>query len=150
MTTTVRNLLDRKGFDFYCVRPDDSVEHAVRMLCEHNVGALLVCEGEHLVGILSERDCVRRVMASGLLAQDVKVAQVMTAQPICVQPDFSITQCMTTMSTLRIRHLPVQYEQRVIGVVSVGDVVTAVLREQQSLIDDLQSYITGSPSIGPT
>jgi CBS domain-containing protein len=147
MTTTVRNLLDRKGYAFYCVRPEDFVEHAVRMLCDHNVGALLVCEGDHLVGILSERDCVRRVMAKGELPQDVRVAQVMTAQPICAQPDDTITQCMTTMTNLRIRHLPVRQEQRVVGVVSVGDVVNAVLREQQSLIEDLQSYITGSPAL---
>jgi CBS domain-containing protein len=142
----VRHLLERKGYAFYCVQPQDTVEQAVLAMCEHNVGAVLVCENDRLVGMLTERECLRRVMAEGKRASDVCVRDVMGEHPICAQPEDSITQCMTTMSGARIRHLPVLQNQRVIGVVSMGDVINAVLHEKQSLIEELETYISGSPT----
>jgi CBS domain-containing protein len=149
MPTTVEQLLANKGHEYYFVRPEASIQQAVEMYTELNVGALLVCDGERLVGILSERDCVRRVMAKGKDAVETKVSEVMTHTPICVSPAETIDQCMAIMTEARCRHLPVVRFAKVQGVISMGDAVHALLNEKEHLIEDLSGYIAGSPSVRP-
>jgi len=149
MPTTVEQLLANKGHEYFFVRPDASVQQAVETFSELNVGALLVCEGERLVGILSERDCVRRVMAKGKSPLDTRVRDIMTPNPTCVAPADTIEQCMGVMTEGRFRHLPVVRFARVLGVISMGDAVHAVLNEKEHLIEDLSGYIAGSPSVRP-
>lgn len=149
MPTTVEQLLTNKGHEYYFVRPEASIQQAVETFTELNVGALLVCDGERLVGILSERDCVRRVMAKNKTAVETRVDEVMTHTPICVSPNETIEQCMAIMTEARIRHLPVVRFARVQGVISMGDAVHAVLNEKEHLIEDLSGYIAGSPSVRP-
>jgi CBS domain-containing protein len=149
MPTTVEQLLASKGHEYYFVRPDSTIQQAVEQYTELNVGALLVCDGERLVGILSERDCVRRVMAKNRAAVETRVSEVMTHTPICVSPSETIEHCMAIMTESRIRHLPVIRYGRVVGVISMGDAVHAVLNEKEHLIEDLSGYIAGSPSVRP-
>jgi len=149
MPTTVEQLLASKGHEYFFVRPDASVQHAVETFSELNVGALLVCEGERLIGILSERDCVRRVMAKAKNASETKVRDVMTHNPTCVAPADTIEQCMALMTQGRFRHLPVVRYARVLGVISMGDAVHMVLSEKEHLIEDLAGYISGVPSVRP-
>ena len=149
MPTTVEQLLANKGHEYYFVRPEASIQQAVEMYTELNVGALLVCDGERLVGILSERDCVRRVMAKGKDAVETKVGEVMTHTPICVSPAETIDQCMAIMTEARCRHLPVVRFAKIQGVISMGDAVHALLNEKEHLIEDLSGYIAGSPSVRP-
>jgi len=149
MPTTVEQLLASKGHEYYFVRPEASIQQAVEMYTELNVGALLVCDGDRLVGILSERDCVRRVMAKGKEAIATRVSEVMTHAPICVSPAETIEQCMGIMTEARCRHLPVIRFAKVQGVISMGDAVHALLSEKEHLIEDLSGYIAGSPSVRP-
>jgi CBS domain-containing protein len=149
MPTTVEQLLASKGHEYYFVRPDALIQQAVEQFTELNVGALLVCDGERLVGILSERDCVRRVMAKSKSANETRVSEVMTHTPICVSPNETTEQCMAIMTESRIRHLPVIRFGRIQGVISMGDAVHAILNEKEHLIEDLSGYIAGSPSVRP-
>ncbi len=149
MSTTVEQLLASKGHEYYFVRPDASIQQAVEQFTELNVGALLVCDGERLVGILSERDCVRRVMAKSKTAEGTRVSEVMTHAPICVTPNETIDHCMGIMTESRIRHLPVIRHARIVGVISMGDAVHSLLNEKEHLIEDLSGYIAGSPSVRP-
>ena len=149
MPTTVEQLLASKGHEYYFVRPDASIQQAVEMYTELNVGALLVCDGERLVGILSERDCVRRVMAKRKEAVETRVSEVMTHTPICVSPAETIDQCMAIMTEARCRHLPVVRFAKIQGVISMGDAVHALLNDKEHLIEDLSGYIAGSPSVRP-
>lgn len=149
MSTTVEQLLARKGHEYFFVRPDASMAEAVAMYGKLNVGALLVCDGDRLVGMLSERDCVRRVMALHADPETTEVRDVMTPGPICVAPTETIDHCMAVMSDSRIRHLPVVLYGRIVGVISMGDVVHATLMEKEQLIDELEGYISGHPSVRP-
>jgi CBS domain-containing protein len=142
---TVQHLLDHKGWGVWSIAPDASVHEALSLLAAHNVGAVVVTRGERLVGILSERDCVRRVMLAQLPASSTRVADVMTAPVTYVKTADSVERCMRIMTDQRVRHLPVLDGERVVGMISVGDVVKAQLSEQQALINDLESYISGSP-----
>lgn len=142
---TVQQLLERKGWGVWSIAPDASVHEAISLLAAHNVGAVVVTRDERLVGILSERDCVRRVMLSQLPATSTRVSHVMTAPVVYVRTADTIERCMRIMTDQRVRHLPVLDGERVVGMISVGDVVKAQLSEQQALINDLESYISGSP-----
>jgi len=149
MSTTVEQLLASKGHEYFFVPPEATVQRAVETFSELNVGALLVCDGERLVGILSERDCVRRVMAKDKSARETLVRDVMTSTPVCVGPEDTIEQCMAVMTDGRFRHLPVVRFARIVGVISMGDAVHAVLNEKEHLIEDLAGYIAGAPSVRP-
>ncbi len=145
MSTTVEQVLARKGRQYFFVKPDETVSRVSEMMVERNVGALLVFEDSGLVGIISERDCVRRVIARGLDAQVTLVRDVMTPTPLSVAPGETIDHCMVLMTNARFRHLPVMHGASVLGVVTLGDAVHAVLNDKQHLIEDLESYIAGSP-----
>jgi len=143
---TVEQLLDRKGWGVWSVSPDTSVHDAMAQLAERNVGAVLVLDSERIVGIFSERDCVWRVMLKQLPSLTTPVSQVMSTPVKCVKVHDTVERCMRTISQLRVRHLPVLEGERAVGMISVGDVVKAQLSEQESLIHDLETYITGSPA----
>jgi CBS domain-containing protein len=139
--TTVRHLLDRKGRALYAVAPDDPVLKAVRAMAEHHVGALLVMQEETLLGIVSERDYARKVILLGRSSNDTAVRQIMSSPVVTVGLDTTVEDCMRIMTERRIRHLPVLEGRRVVGVISIGDLVKAVIEDQQQTIAQLESYI---------
>ena len=138
---TVRDLLDDKGYQMFSLAPDDTVYDAVELMAERGVGALLVLNGTKLVGILSERDYARKVILQGRRSQDTPVSDIMTTKVICVSRDRTIDECMALMTDKRIRHMPVVEDDEVIGIISIGDVVRAVIREKQFMIEQLERYI---------
>jgi CBS domain-containing protein len=138
---TVRQLLDKKGRQIFSIAPGAAVLEAIRLMAEHHVGALLVMEGETLSGIVSERDYARKVILMGRSSADTPVRDIMTAGVITVQPETPVAQCMQVMTERRVRHLPVIEAGRVVGMVSIGDLVKAVIAEQQQHIEQLESYI---------
>lgn len=141
--TLVKDILSAKPAGVYAVAPTDSVSHALALLREHVIGALMVLDVGELVGIVSERDCAIRIALPGLDAREVRVADIMTRNVITIDPLQRLEKCMSEMTQRDIRHLPVVDAGRVIGMVSIGDVVKAMLREQRQHIDYLEAYIKG-------
>jgi len=138
---TVAQLLGQKARAIYSVTPDAPVLEAIRLMAEHGVGALLVMQGDKLAGIVSERDYARKVILKGRSSSDTPVKQIMTAEVITVEPGQSTQQCMQIMTDRRVRHLPVVEGGRVLGMLSIGDLVRAVLAEQAQTIEQLENYI---------
>lgn len=141
MSATVQDMLRGKT-GIYSVEPGETVLEALRMMADKNIGAVLVCSGQKLEGIFSERDYARKVILLGKRSRETLVSEIMTTQVVCVEPGWTADQCMALMTERRIRHLPVVENGRLIGVISIGDVVRAVVEEQQFTIDSLQRYIT--------
>jgi len=139
--TTVRHLLDRKGRALFSIEPEDPVLEAIRMMADRHVGALLVMRGTELAGIVSERDYARKVVLLGRSSAETPVWQIMTAPVITVSLETSVQDCMRIVTERRIRHLPVVEHGRVLGMISIGDLVKAVIEEQQQTIEQLESYI---------
>ncbi len=139
--TTVRHLLDRKGRALFSIEPEDPVLEAIRMMADRHVGALLVMRGNELAGIVSERDYARKVVLLGRSSAETPVWQIMSSPVVTVTPDNSVQDCMRIMTERRIRHLPVVEGGRVIAMISIGDLVKAVIEEQQQTIEQLESYI---------
>lgn len=140
MSNTVKQILAGKPAGLVSVTPDDTLQLAMRTMVERNIGVLPVCEGDRLVGILSERDFLRRVLFKGVsLEQEVR--SVMTDKITTVNSGESIERCMELMTELRVRHLPVVDGGRLTGVLSIGDVVRVSLDEQRAMIEQLESYI---------
>lgn len=140
--STVRQLLERKGYVVWSVPPDSTVFEALEVMALKDVGALLVMEGENLVGIMSERDYARKVILRGKFSKETSVREIMTSSVVSVEPGTSVEQCMALMTEHRIRHLPVIEDERVIGVISIGDVVKDIIEEQGFQIAQLENYIT--------
>ena len=140
---SVKDILDSKGHDVWTVRPDDTVFDSLQLMADKGVGALLVLDGSKLVGIVTERDYARKVILEGKSSRDSSVAEVMTKHVLCVSPERTIEECMALMTDKRARHLPVLDHKELIGVVSIGDLVKAMIHEQKVLIDQLQHYISG-------
>jgi CBS domain-containing protein len=141
MATSVRQLLEGKGPGIYSVSPDAPVLEAIRLMAEHHVGALVAMTGEVLNGIVSERDYARKVILLGRSSADTPVRDIMTSAVLTVSLDDSVQKCMQLMTDKRVRHLPVINAGRVIGMVSIGDLVKAVIAEQRQQIEQLESYI---------
>ena len=141
MSATVRDMLRGKS-DVYSVAPGDTVFTALRLMADRNIGAVLVRSNEKLEGIFSERDYARKVVLLGKMSRETLVSEIMTPRVISVEPNWTADQCMALMTEKRIRHLPVMEQGRLVGVISIGDVVRAVVDEQQFTIDVLQRYIT--------
>ncbi|HSY05734.1 MAG TPA: CBS domain-containing protein [Steroidobacteraceae bacterium] len=139
--TTVRQLLDRKGRSIFSVDPDAPVLEAIRAMADHQVGALLVMQGEALTGIVSERDYARKVILRGRSSADTPVRDIMSSPVLTVQPDTTVDKCMQLMTDRHVRHLPVTDAGRVVGMVSIGDLVKAVIAEQRQQIEQLENYI---------
>ena len=140
---TVMQLLRTKGQQVLSVAPDIPVFEALEVMADQNVGALLVVEGERLVGVFSERDYARKVILKGKSSKDTPVREIMSSHVLYVRPEQTIEDCMALMTDKRVRHLPVMEEGRVVGVISIGDVVKAIIAEQEFIIEQLQNYITG-------
>jgi CBS domain-containing protein len=138
---SVQQLLDQKPKGIFSVAPDDPVLTAIRKMAEHHVGALLVMAGEKLAGIVSERDYARKVVLLGRSSTETLVEAIMTRKVITVTPQQDAHDCMRLMTDMRIRHLPVVNGERVVGVLSIGDLVRAVIEEQERTIADLETYI---------
>ena len=138
---SVRQLLDRKGRQVFAIAPGAAVLEAIRVMAERHVGALLVMEGEALSGIVSERDYARKVILKGRSSADTPVRDIMTAAVITVEPETPVEKCMQIMTERRVRHLPVIEGGHVAGMISIGDLVKAVIAEQQQHIEQLESYI---------
>jgi len=141
MSTTVRQLLVRKP-EIYSVAPGTTVFEALRLMAEKNIGALLVLEQGALAGIFSERDYARKVILQGKSSRDTRVDEIMTSKVFCVEPERTAGECMALMTDKHVRHLPVMEAGRVAGVISIGDVVRAVVEEQRFTIQQLEHYIT--------
>ncbi|TXH74163.1 MAG: CBS domain-containing protein [Lysobacteraceae bacterium] len=138
---TVRQILDTKSPSIHRIGPEAPVLDALRLMAEQGVGAVLVMEGARLVGILSERDYARKVVLRGRASADTPVRDIMTAEVVTSSPHDSSDHCMQLMTDRRIRHLPVIEDGDVVGVVSIGDLVKAVIEDQQQELDQLQRYI---------
>jgi CBS domain-containing protein len=140
---TVADILGVKGHAVWSVASNATVLDALRIMAEHDIGAVLVFDGDELVGILSERDYARKVALVGRSSKDSQVKDIMTGNVVCIGPGHAIDECMALMTQRRVRHLPVMERKRVVGMVSIGDVVKATIDAKESTIAQLQSYITG-------
>ena len=139
---SVSQIIERKGSRVVSVAREAPVLEAIRIMAEHHIGAVLVMDGEQLMGILSERDYARKVVLQGRSSGDTAVSMIMSSPVVCVGPHDTIAECMSIMTEKHIRHLPVIDGERVVGVVSIGDLVKALLQLQQDEIAQLQQYIS--------
>lgn len=139
---TVRDLLHAKGQQIWAVGPDDSVFTALELMAEKGIGAVLVLDENRVAGILSERDYARQVILKGKASKDTPVREIMTTGLFVVTPDRTVDDCMALMTDKRIRHLPVVDDDRLEGLLSIGDIVKAVISDKQDQIEQLETYIT--------
>jgi len=142
-TGTISEILRTKGHQVWSISPGATVLEAIQLMAEKNVGALLVLDGERLCGIVSERDCMRKVELRGRLPRATTVREILSEDVIHVTPEHSVEECMRLMTDKHVRHLPVLEGERVVGVVSIGDLVNWIISAQSTTIQQLQSYITG-------
>ena len=143
MQTSVRDLLQQKGTAVNRVAADCSVFDAVRQFIEHNIGAVLVMDGDKIVGIVSERDVARNVVLESKTERETAVTEIMTEDVISVHPSATVEECLALMTHKRIRHLPVVEDGLVVGIVSIGDLVNSLISQKQFIIEQLEGYITG-------
>jgi len=139
----VRHLLESKGSEVYSVAPEAPVVEAIRLMAQRGIGALVVLDNERLAGVVSERDYARKVVLQGRSSSSTLVQEIMTPDVVQVGLDDTVDHCMKLVTDRRLRHLPVVDGRRVIGVVSIGDLVKAVIEDQQEELDQLQRYIAG-------
>lgn len=142
----IRDILHQKGSQVWSVSPEATVFEAIVCMAEKNVGALLVMEGDRLVGIISERDYTRKVALKGRSSKQTAVKEILSGQVVSVGPDHTVEECMRLMTDHRIRHLPVLEEGKTVGIVSIGDLVNWIISAQNTTISQLQTYITGIPT----
>ena len=140
---TVAELLRAKPRRLIAVKPEDTVLEAIKVLARENVGAAVVMTGERLAGILSERDYTRKVVLQGRASNTTRVEEIMTANVVCVSPRTHARECMALMTEKNIRHLPVVDQGRVIGMVSIRDIVSDIIADQDFTIEQLEHYISG-------
>ena len=143
MTTTVRRLLDEKGRNVITVGADDTVFDAVRKMAEENIGSLIVCEGSKVVGIITERHYARNVFLEGRALPNTRVGDVMETPVLFVRPDLTAEECMAVMTDKRVRYLPVIDEGKLMGIISIGDLVKNIISNHQFTIDQLSHYLHG-------
>lgn len=141
---SVSQLLEEKDYDVWSVSPESSIFDGLKLMAEKNIGALLVVDSGNLIGIFSERDYARKIALKGKTSHETSVREVMTKKVASVRPDQSIQECMELMTEKHIRHLPVLENEQLVGVISIGDVVKAVISEQAFIIEQLENYIAGS------
>jgi CBS domain-containing protein len=139
MLTTARHLLEVKGPDVWSISPDASVYDALRMMADKDVGALLVMEGNKLAGIISERDYARKIILVGKSSRDTLVSEIMTSRLFTIHPDQTVEEAMELMTNKRVRHLPVVVDDKVLGVISIGDVVKSIIFKQRETIKSLSA-----------
>lgn len=140
---TVQQLLDEKGREVWSVHPDDSVFDAIKKMSDRNIGSLVVLENDQIVGIVSERHYARHVKLEGKSSPETPVRDIMVSPVICARTDQTIAECMAVMTEKRIRHLPVVDQKRLVGLVSIGDLVKSTIADQEFTIEQLIHYIHG-------
>ena len=143
MQKSVTTILEHKGREILSIEPGATVFEALELMADRSVGALVVTESDRLVGIVSERDYARKVVLLDRGSHETKVSEIMTSEVVTVEPSRTVTECMELMTERRFRHLPVVVDDELVGVISIGDVVKAVISEQRFLIEELEKYITG-------
>lgn len=139
----IQTLLKKKGYDVWRIAPDASVYDAIHLMAEKGVGALIVMDGQKLVGVISERDYARKIILEGRSSENTKISEIMSTEVITVGPDNRIEECMAMMTERRIRHLPVLDGDELLGVISLGDLVKYIIAEQQFVIEQMERYIAG-------
>ena len=139
----VQQLLDEKGHDIQSIHPDDSVFDAIQKLATANIGSLIVVEDDRPVGIFTERDYARNVILKGKSSPTTKVRDIMTTRVIFVQPEQTVEHCMAIMTDKHIRHLPVLRDEKLIGMISIGDLVKSIIADQKYTIEQLEQFIHG-------
>ncbi|MBI5551870.1 MAG: CBS domain-containing protein [Desulfobacterales bacterium] len=140
---TIRDILQEKGFDIYAITPESSVFQALQLMAEKNVGALMVMTGDTVEGLISERDYARKIVLKGRLSRDVPVREIMSPEIVAIGPEEDVERCMTLMTHKRVRHLPVFENERLIGLISIGDIVKAIIEHKEETIRQLEKYIKG-------
>ncbi len=139
----VQDILNQKGREIYSVEPDNTVYNAIAKMADLNIGALLVMQDDKLEGIISERDYRNKVILKGRKSKTTYVREIMVSHLFCVKPKDTVNHCMVMMTDKKIRHLPVLDNDKVIGVISIGDVVKSIIYKQEKEIDSLRGYISG-------
>ena len=139
----VCHLLDAKGRDVLSIRPDASVLDAIKLMSDKGVGALVVMDGDAMAGIVTERDYARKVILKGRASDTTPVRDIMSVDVVTTSSHESVEKCMNTVTDLRIRHLPVVDDGKVCGIISIGDLVKAIIADQQHAIEQLEHYISG-------
>ncbi len=139
----VKHLLDRKGRHIISVNPEDSVLDAIRLMAEKSIGSLVVMKDQELLGIMSERDYARKVIIKGKSSESTAVSEIMTVNVFTTSSSATVNECMSLMTEKKIRHLPVVEDNTVIGMISIGDLVEAIIADQQEEIEQLEHYISG-------
>ena len=139
----IKHLLDRKGRDIISVKPETSVLDAIRLMAEKGIGSLVVMEDQELLGIMSERDYARKVIIKGRSSESTAVSEIMTVNVFTTSSSETVNGCMSVMTEKKIRHLPVVEDNVVIGMISIGDLVEAIIADQQEEIEQLEHYISG-------
>lgn len=140
---TIRDILQEKGFDIYAITPESSVFQALQLMAEKNVGALMVMTGDTVEGLISERDYARKIVLKGRFSKDVPVREIMSPEIVAIGPEEDVERCMTLMTHKRMRHLPVFENGRLIGLISIGDIVKAIIEHKEETIRQLEKYIKG-------
>jgi CBS domain-containing protein len=140
---TVDHLLKTKTEDIWSIGPEAMVLDAIRLMAEKEIGALVVKDGDEVVGIVSERDYARKVILRGRAARETPVRDIMSTDVVFASPEQTVEHCMGMMTDERIRHLPVMSEGRLVGIISIGDLVKAIITDQQEIIEQLETYIRG-------
>jgi CBS domain-containing protein len=140
---TVRQVLQGKGREVWTIGPDASVYEALALMADKGIGALVVTQGNQVIGLLSERDYARNVALMGRKSRETPVGDIMTTRVACVGPEDTVQSCMSIMTEMRVRHLPVLEGEALFGLVSIGDLVKAIIEEQEVLIEHLVRYING-------
>ncbi|MEY6433533.1 CBS domain-containing protein [Thioalkalicoccus limnaeus] len=138
----VANLLDEKGHAVHTIGPDETVAEALKRMADHNVGALPVLDGDRLVGLISERDYARKVLLAERSSPTTRVREIMMTRVPCVAATRTLEECMAVMTERRVRHLPVVDQGKLIGLISIGDLIKAIVAEQQFIISQLEQYIS--------
>lgn len=142
---TIGEILSHKGTNVWSISPEATVFDAIHMMADKNVGALLVMEGGKLIGIITERDYTRKVALKGKSSKETAVREIISGQLVHVTPSHTVEECMHVMTDNRVRHLPVMEGDRLVGVVSIGDLVNWIISAQSTTISQLQAYISGYP-----
>ncbi len=140
---TIKQLLDKKGYDVLSMDPNNSVYDAIKSMADHHIGALVVLDNENLIGIITERDYSRKVILKGKSSKETPIKDIMTSNVLCTKAEQTIEECMAVMTEKRVRHLPVIDNNKVIGIISIGDLVKSIIAEQKFLIEQLEHYING-------
>ncbi|MES9946977.1 MAG: CBS domain-containing protein [Candidatus Thiodiazotropha sp.] len=140
---TVNQLLQRKGHGVETIEPNASVFDALKLMADKGIGSLVVIENEKVAGLFSERDYARNIILKGRTSKETQVKEIMTSQVVVINPGQTPEECMAIMTEKRIRHLPVMQDDELIGIISIGDLVKAIIEEQQFVIEQLVSYING-------